>query len=221
MTDYNSIYSGAQIDEAVGRALGFGLGASAAYLEGVDLNTLHENGWYRLSSTCTNAPTAADGIAVGGGAILEVVTGGSGYFAEQTYHLGTAGQQGGKLRRYYDNATRTWQPWEWVNPPMELGVEYRTTERLFDKPVYTKMLGFGKMPNASLKSVAHGAENVNYIFVDLGKSAARTAAGQNLLPLNTNITGIDVGSGKVNVRTAIDLSAYDMYLCLKYTKTTN
>lgn len=32
-----------------------------------------------------------------------------------------------------------WQPWEWVNPPMELGVEYRTTERYLGKPVYCKV----------------------------------------------------------------------------------
>lgn len=31
----------------------------------------------------------------------------------------------------------TWEPWEYVNPPMQLGVEYRTTERYNGKPVYT------------------------------------------------------------------------------------
>lgn len=30
-----------------------------------------------------------------------------------------------------------WQPWEWVNPPMVPGVEYRTTKRHNGKPVYT------------------------------------------------------------------------------------
>ena len=33
--------------------------------------------------------------------------------------------------------------WEWVNPPMILGAEYRTTERWDGKPVYTKLLNFG------------------------------------------------------------------------------
>lgn len=33
-----------------------------------------------------------------------------------------------------------WTPLEWVNPPMVLGVEYRTTERYNDKPVYTKLI---------------------------------------------------------------------------------
>jgi hypothetical protein len=36
-----------------------------------------------------------------------------------------------------------WSQWEWVNPPMVLGVEYRTTERWQGKPVYTKLLDLG------------------------------------------------------------------------------
>ena len=40
------------------------------------------------------------------------------------------------------NAPNVWNPWEWVNPPMELGTEYRTTERHFGKPVYVKVLEF-------------------------------------------------------------------------------
>jgi len=37
----------------------------------------------------------------------------------------------------------TWQPWEWVNPPMHAGVEYRTTERWNGSPVYTKLVDCG------------------------------------------------------------------------------
>ena len=36
-----------------------------------------------------------------------------------------------------------WDPLEWVNPPMQLGVEYRTTERFLGKPVYVKAINFG------------------------------------------------------------------------------
>lgn len=34
----------------------------------------------------------------------------------------------------------TWGEWEWVNPPMVSGVEYRTTKRYNGKPVYTKLV---------------------------------------------------------------------------------
>lgn len=54
----------------------------------------------------------------------------------------------------------TWGPWEWVNPPLALGVEYRTTERFVGKPVYVKTVDLGALPNATIKTVAHGISNV-------------------------------------------------------------
>ena len=53
--------------------------------------------------------------------------------------------------------TRTvsgWTPWEWVNPPMIVDIEYRTTERWQGKPVYTKLINFGTLPNNSQKVVS-------------------------------------------------------------------
>ena len=42
--------------------------------------------------------------------------------------------------RYSKDSGTTWKPWEWVNPPMQVGVEYRTTERFNGKPVYIRAL---------------------------------------------------------------------------------
>jgi hypothetical protein len=39
-----------------------------------------------------------------------------------------------------------WGALEWVNPPMELGVEYRTTERYMGKPVYVQELQMTNLP---------------------------------------------------------------------------
>lgn len=47
-----------------------------------------------------------------------------------------------------------WQPLEWVNPPLELGVEYRTTERYLGKPVYVKAVECGTIPINSVKAVS-------------------------------------------------------------------
>ena len=41
--------------------------------------------------------------------------------------------------------SNAWQPWEWLTPPMELGVEYRTTERYLGKPVYTQIKQFDNL----------------------------------------------------------------------------
>lgn len=36
-----------------------------------------------------------------------------------------------------------WGPWEWINPLLEVGVEYRTVERYLGKPVYIKLVNCG------------------------------------------------------------------------------
>lgn len=40
----------------------------------------------------------------------------------------------------------TWGEWEFGEVPMEFGVEYRTTERYLDKPVYAKLVDCGTIP---------------------------------------------------------------------------
>lgn len=53
------------------------------------------------------------------------------------------------IKTLYNN---TWQPWEWENPPMVAGTEYRTTERYDGKPVYAKTIscsGFNTELNGS------------------------------------------------------------------------
>ena len=48
----------------------------------------------------------------------------------------------------------TWLPWEYDNPPLDLGVEYRTTERYLGKPVYVKVVDCGIAPINSTKTVS-------------------------------------------------------------------
>lgn len=45
----------------------------------------------------------------------------------------------------------TWNPWEWINPPMLAGVEYRTTKRFENKPVYARYVDLGNLPEAGAK----------------------------------------------------------------------
>ena len=40
-------------------------------------------------------------------------------------------------------ARDAWGEWEWENPPMTSGVEYRTTQRYLGKPVYTRCYNLG------------------------------------------------------------------------------
>ena len=43
--------------------------------------------------------------------------------------------------------------WEWINPPMALDREYRTTERYMGKPVYVKMVNLGEGTNGKTVNV--------------------------------------------------------------------
>lgn len=52
-----------------------------------------------------------------------------------------------KLVRCSKDDGLTWTPWEYENPPMIPGVEYRTTERWNDMPVYTKLIDCGNSAN--------------------------------------------------------------------------
>ena len=57
-----------------------------------------------------------------------------------------------------DNVVRrkvngVWQPTEWFNPPMQLGVEYRTAERYLGKPVYCQVIDCGVITTDTQKIV--------------------------------------------------------------------
>lgn len=41
-----------------------------------------------------------------------------------------------------------WQEWEWIDPPMTPGVEYRTTETWYGSPVYTVLIETGGLSEA-------------------------------------------------------------------------
>ena len=56
--------------------------------------------------------------------------------------------------------------WEWVNPPMDAGVEYRTTERYNGKIVYVKLVNFGTLPSNTYKDVTLSSAAVTAVRID-------------------------------------------------------
>ncbi len=54
-----------------------------------------------------------------------------------------------------------WQEWEWPDPPMSPGVEYRTTERWDNKPVYTTLVDCDKLAvGANTVTTEHSALHI-------------------------------------------------------------
>lgn len=108
---------------------GYGLGeALSADRSVADCNTALECGWYVIRNAVNTPP----GVSYG---ILEVSARDGENLKVQTVKSALAN---GTLVICHRTYSGGWSPWEWANPPLELGVEYRTTERRNGKVVYKK-----------------------------------------------------------------------------------
>ena len=99
-----------------------------------DLNSLdiplNSIGWVD-AGTCTNCPTTSSAYLETWGSQEDI------RFQRITTEGGSQAQ-----RRYYNNA---WTEWEWKNPPLITGKEYRTTERWNGHVVYVRGVSCGTL----------------------------------------------------------------------------
>lgn len=104
---------------------------------------------------------------------------------------------------------------EWINPPMVLGEEYRTTERLDKLVVYTKMTSFGEMPHNSSKT-AHNVVDGSIFFAD---GIVFNADGIPFITFATNQSvSCDFLGSHVTVQTTYEFSNCIAYLIVKFLK---
>lgn len=108
---------------------GFGLGEAEAR-SCTDCNSLEllKSGWYRWHDVCENAPFLYG--------VMRVDSRGS--ESVQTAYCITGSNIGLCAQRIMLKSA-TPAEWEWVNPPMRAGIEYRTTERYKGSVVYKKV----------------------------------------------------------------------------------
>ena len=188
---------------------GYGLGTYGPYV--IDLNEAVESGFYTVAGTYQNGP--ADTGA--GFSPLLVLSGSEGNRIAQIYYGNNTSFMGCIATRYYNNGKQAWSPWEWINPPMQLGVEYRTAERYNNEPIYAKAINFGQAPNATYKDVSHGIENFNQLVSYTGMMG-----GANLIETPA-LDSIQIDASNIRITTNSDVSASYVYLVLRYTKTTD
>lgn len=98
-----------------------------------DCNTTLTNGWYYANATTANKPAGFNNCT------FFVLARNS----TQVYQYFFDQSNGCVMQRYTTNGGSSWVE-EWTNPPMEVGVEYRTTEKWMNKPVYTIIVDCGK-----------------------------------------------------------------------------
>lgn len=116
---------------------GYGLGANGSSIPGNDLNNAILGGFYVFSSAVQNIPSFKSGkVLVMPYASLQYYT--QIAFAALTSEIAF---------RFCNNGV--WGPWEYLNPLLSPGVEYRTLERYNGKPVYMMALNFtGPLANS-------------------------------------------------------------------------
>lgn len=114
---------------------GFGLEATTRPPNN-SLDELHTNGWYQCGSGFTGAPTGHNNVEYGTVFVINRY----GKHTTQYYVTQPESIVGSPLMlvRNYSVSTGTWNPWEWINPPLASGVEYRTTERINGAAVYKR-----------------------------------------------------------------------------------
>ena len=105
---------------------------------------------------------------------------------------------------------------EWVNPPMMIGIEYRTTERYLGKPVYVKVVNFGNYPASGTKTVAHKISNVKNIVSCLGTSSLGYSVNGY-----SYVSAFYADKTNINITLTADVSNNTVKVMLKYTKTTD
>ena len=120
-----------------------------------------------------------------------------------------------------------WGPWEWVNPPMEPGKEYRTTERYLGKPVYAKAINFGVLTNASASSASFNVNQTVFRPIDFGGIAVKndgsisyalTSHGNNI---SENDIALNVFGSSAWIKTSGDCSDFTATVWVKYYKSTD
>lgn len=193
---------------------GYGLGAAAVILTASnDLNNITGNGWYSWgASTPANAPSLIS--AESGAAYCSM------FIVNSTQFVISINDRNNVAMRTNNN--EGWTPWEYVNPVLKLGVEYRTTERYKRKPVYCILVNFGLLPDKGIKGLyVDGPTNIE----DNIRWSGLTSNGY-VLPGGNLYTGWDeivvrIIKNRIDVKTTTDESTYSATFVLWYTKTTD
>lgn len=187
---------------------GYGLGNSAVKYE--DLNDATNCGWWVIESSTLNRP-----FDYGMGMTIKRY---SNRFVQMAFnpYMGSVGEI--CVRSY--NGTE-WLPWEYINPIMSAGVEYRTVERYRGKVVYAMLIDCGTLPNTTSKSITTTIPATVNIISAVGCGISSSASipfpmiGSNG---TTNATFLVTGSKNISISTFSNMTSYVAHVIVKYTK---
>lgn len=215
LTDAQKTQARGNIDAAPG---GFGLGqANMKALEDCDNAIL--SGWYATDSPTLNTP-GEDGES----GVLLVNRRIDKRIYQEFYAInGNEYSRWSAARISYgdDSTGLQWGPWEYLNPFMQTGVEYRTTERFWGRPVYYKIVDCGQI--ADNKQVEHGIVNMRdcISFQGLRGGMPMPSISNNNLVAPWSCYVADVSRTKITLACGTSAAGGNCHVMLKYTKTTD
>ena len=229
---YNSNFTGPEIDAILGNAVRYDLAqsfSSAQQAQARDNINAAPDG-YGLGNAPTDVTSLASITKNGFYSIHGGDAPDGGYW--QGVHLGGAAKYGAlQIMESQTNAkgcaclrytwAGEWTPWEWVNPPLALGVEYRTTERYLGKPVYCKLVNCGEI--AGDKTVAHGISSMsrcifaqgNYLGAILPMIVNRSLSDTRTVYISS------VSNTAITIICGANITGGTCYVQVNYTKPTD
>ena len=129
-----------------------------------------------------------------------------------------------KHKRRDSDPAGQWDPLEYINPEMKLGVEYRTTERYQGKPVYAKTIDCGTVPLNTQKTVSMKVSGrLNKIRCNAWADSGADAFTIPRKLSGTEVTATAAGSANnIYISSNTDtLANYTIYATVYYTKATD
>lgn len=108
-------------------------------------------------------------------------------------------------------------------PPMQIGVEYQTSELWQGKPIYTKLIRADELPEDTRTQIEIGADNIEHAFVDLASSwvGYENDPGTNYATDLASVPSIYASGGLVLITLAASFDNVTALVAVKYTKTTD
>ena len=186
---------------------GYGLGDELPTFQVNDLNSATKTGTYRYAPGSANAPTNS-------GEWMRTESYSS-TFKHQTAFVSYVG--GNVAERWMMKGV--WGEWEWRNPPMTSGVEYRTTERWNGNPVYTALISYGKGPSSGTCNIpVSSVTGTNVVFVEANCKGVNGNGWGKFYNQYLSFGENGTGSAVFSLSNAGDLSDQNIYLTVKYYK---
>ena len=173
--------------------------ASAGETDNVD--SCLSNGWYWIMENAQGCPINGAPLFVAGA-------------KESIWQYVFDSQNISVIRRHTADSGATWNPWEWENPPVADGAEYRTTKRYDGKPVYTKRITVENAPESAAEVVPHGLEGIIPVSWD---GTATDGENTLVLPFLGSFT-VGVDRTSITLSTTEDYSRYAVEITLQYCK---